>query len=204
MITLNYPFAKGEKRENLELIAEICGRGGVIIYPTETFYAIGGDALNAKLGKKLSRIKNRPADKPFPTLVGNFSSLEKLVADWPAGARPIADRYWPGALTLVLPGHKNLPTAISGPDSSIAVRWSSHPLLNDIAEILHTPLISTSANLSGQPPTQKACDLTPEILAETDLLIIADNDNPDPLPSTIIDARIKPPAILRPGAVVIT
>lgn len=204
MITLNYPFAKCKKKKNLGLIAAICSRGGVIIYPTETFYAIGGDALNAKLGEKLSRIKNRPADKPFPTLVGDFITLQKLVANWPEGARKIADKYWPGALTMVLPGHKNLPAAISGPDNSIAVRWSSHPLLNELAETLHTPLISTSANLSEQPPTRKARNLATEILEQTDLLIIADNDNPNPLPSTIIDARINPPAILRAGEIVIT
>jgi len=204
MITLKYPFAQGEKRKNFDLIAEICGRGGVIIYPTETFYAIGGDALNAKLGDKLSQIKNRPADKPFPTLVGDFPTLEKLVAEWPEGAREIADKYWPGALTMVLPGRKSLPVAITGFDNSIAVRWSSHPLLNEIANFLHTPLISTSANLSAQPPTQKTLDLTPEILAQTDLLIIADSDNPNPHPSTIIDARTNPPVILRQGEIVIT
>ena len=204
MITLNYPFAEGEKRASLELVAEICGRGGVIIYPTETFYAIGGDALNPKLGELLSQIKKRPADKPFPTLVGDFPTLEKLVAEWPAGAREFADRYWPGALTMVLPGHPNLPSAISGPDNSIAVRWSSHPLLHEIAETLNTPLISTSANLSTQPPTQKARDLNPAILARADLLIIADNDNSDPLPTTIIDARITPPTVIRQGEVVIT
>ncbi len=204
MKTLNYPFAEGEERESLDLIAEICDRGGVIIYPTETFYAIGGDALNAKLGEKLSRIKNRPTDKPFPTLVGDFSSLEKLVAEWPAGAREITKRFWPGALTMVLPGFKNLPAAIIGPDNSIAVRWSSHPLLNEIAKTLSTPLISTSANLSSQPPTQIALNLAPEILAQTDLLIIADSNNLDPLPSTIIDARTTPPTIIRQGEVVIT
>ncbi len=204
MITLNYPFAPGEKRKGIDLIAEICGQGGVIVYPTETFYAIGGNALNAKLGMLLSQIKNRPADKPFPTLVGNFSTLKKLVAEWPEGTRKIAERYWPGALTMILPARNNLPAAIIGPDHSIAVRWSSHPLLNEIAEILHTPLISTSANLSAQPPTRKAQDLTPEILAQTDLLITADSDNPDPLPSTIIDTRTNPPTILRQGKIFIT
>lgn len=204
MITLNYPFAQSEKKKSFDLITSICGGGGLIVYPTETFYAIGGDALNIKLGEKLSQTKNRPAGKPFPTLVGDFKTLEKLVAEWPEGAREIADRYWPGALTMVLPGRKNLPAAIAGSDNSIAVRWSSHPLIEDIAEFIHTPLISTSANLSGQPPTQKARDLAPEILEQTDLLIIADSDHPNPLPSTIIDARINPPKILRSGEIVIT
>ncbi len=203
MISLNYPFAATEKPKNLSLIAAICRRGGIITYPTETFYAIGGDALNHDLGKKLSQIKNRPPDKPFPTLVGDFATLDKLVAVWPEKARELADKYWPGALTMVLPGHKNLPPAITGPDQSIAVRWTSHPFINDLAEFLHTPLISTSANLSTQPPTQKCQDISPEILARTDLLIIADNDNPNPLPSTIIDARITPPITLRSGKIVI-
>jgi len=64
MITLNYPFAESEKRKNLELIASICLRGGIVIFPTETFYAIGGNALNQALGERLSRIKKRPPGKP--------------------------------------------------------------------------------------------------------------------------------------------
>ncbi len=203
MISLNYPFAESEKRKNLDLIATILNRGEIIIYPTETFYAVGGDALNHNLGEKLSRIKNRPPDKPFPTLVGDFAISEQLVALWPEKARELADKYWPGALTMVLPGHKNLPPAITGPEQSIAVRWSSHPFINELAQILETPLISTSANLSTQPPAQKVRDITPEILNRTELLIIADNDNPRPMPSTIIDARVTPPKILRPGKIVI-
>ena len=204
MITLKYPFAQGEKRKNFDLIAEICGRGGVIIYPTETFYAIGGNALNQELGQRLTKIKNRPADKPFPTLVGDLQSLDKLITHWPENAREAANKYWPGALTMILPGRETLPAAVTGTDKSIAVRWSPHPLINDLARILHLPLISTSANLSRQPPVQKACEIAPEIIAAADLLIIADNDaDPDPQPSTIIDVRVNPPRLLRPGAVTI-
>jgi L-threonylcarbamoyladenylate synthase len=204
MITLRYPFPAAEKTEKLELIAAACRRGEVIIYPTETFYALGGNALDEELGRRLSQIKNRSDDKPFPTLVGNSTSLKKLVADLSETARQLADKYWPGALTMVLSGLQNLPEAITGGKNSIAVRWSSHPLINDLAKITDLPLISTSANLSTQPPVQKAADLSPAILAATDLLVIADNDNPKPLPSTIVDARLDPPLILRPGAVTIT
>ncbi len=174
-----------------------------MVYPTETFYAIGGNALNEELGRKISKIKKRPPDKPFPTLVGNRESLDQLIARWPDSACKTAERYWPGALTMILPGRKNLPAAIVGTDGGVAVRWSPHPLIKALATVIQLPLISTSANLSNRPPTRKASDIDPEIIAAADLLIIADNDDtdPHPQPSTIIDARITPPRLLRPGAV---
>ena len=203
MITLNYPFLKSRQAENLKLVDSICQSGGIIVYPTETFYAIGGNALDKDLGQRLSKIKKRPPDKPFPTLTGSRQALEKLVHDWPRIARQLAEKYWPGALTMVLPGLKNLPPAILGKDGSIAVRWSSHQLINDLARLSHLPLISTSANLGGRPPTTKACQLDPQLLATADLLIVADNQNPNPQPSTIIDVRVDPPILLRAGEIVI-
>ena len=104
---------------------------------------------------------------------------------------------------MVLPGLKNLPSAILGKDDSIAVRWSSHKLVNDLARLSHLPLISTSANFSGRPPTTKACQLDPQLLATVDLLVVADNQNLNPQPSTIIDARVDPPILLRAGEIVI-
>ena len=175
-----------------------------MVYPTETFYAIGGNALNEKLGQRISKIKNRSPDKPLPLVVGDLQSLNKLISYWPENSREMAEKYWPGALTMVLPGLNSLPAAVTGADGSIAVRWSPHPLINNLAGILHLPLISTSANLSRQPPVQKACEIAPEIIAAADLLIIADNDaDPDPQPSTIIDVRVNPSRLLRPGAITI-
>ncbi len=203
MITLNYPFPESSHAENIKLVDSICRSGGVIVYPTETFYAIGGNALDIDLGERLSAIKKRHPDKPFPTLIGNRQALDKLIPGWPQTARLLAQKYWPGALTMVLPGLKNLPSVIIGKDGTIAVRWSSHPLVADLAKISHLPLISTSANLSGQPPTTKADQLDPQLLASVDLLIVADNQNLNPQPSTIIDVRVDPPLLLRAGEVVI-
>ncbi len=201
MITLDYPFSQVRQAHDLKLIDSICQSGGVIVYPTETFYAIGGNALDKDLGQRLSKIKKRPLDKPFPSLAGSRKALEKLVCRWPQSALKLADEYWPGALTMVLEGCKNLPPAIIENDGSVAVRWSPHPLLKELAKLSHIPLISTSANLGGQPPATKADQLDPQLLTNVDLLIVADNQNPDPLPSTIIDARVDPPILLRPGAV---
>ncbi len=203
MITLSYPFSQTRQAENLKIIDSICQSGGIIVYPTETFYAIGGNALDKDLGQRLSEIKKRHSDKPFPSVAGSHPALEKLVLYWPPKTRQLAEKYWPGALTMVLPGLKNLPPAILGSDGSIAVRWSPHPLVNDLTKFSHLPLISTSANFSGQPPTTKADQLDPQLLATVDLLIVADNQNPNPRPSTIIDARVDPPILLRPGAVVV-
>ncbi len=201
MITLNYPFSPTLQAENLKIIDSICQSGGIIVYPTETFYAIGGNALDYDLGQRLSKIKKRPLGKPFPCLAGSRKALNRLVGNWPRYVRLLADRYWPGALTLVLDGLKNLPPPVLGDDGSVAVRWSPHPFINELTKLSHLPLISTSANFSGQPPASKADLLDSQLLNVVDLLIIADNQNPDPQPSTIIDARIDPPKLLRAGKI---
>lgn len=203
MITLNYPFPEKEWARNFNLAARICRQGGILIYPTETFYAIGGHALNTELGRRLSLIKHRPAEKTFPTLCGNLAATRSLVRQWPEPALRLARKYWPGPLTMILPGHIGLSDSICDQSGGIAVRWSSHPLLNELAKFFSGPLISTSANFSDRPPTAKAEQLDPQLLKVTDLLIIADNQNPDPKPSTIIDARVNPPRLLRQGVVIV-
>ncbi len=203
MITLNYPFPGDRQAETLKQIDSIVQSGGIVVYPTETFYAIGGNALDNELGQRLSEIKKRPLDKPFPCLAGSLQVLDKLVSNWPEPALQLADKYWPGALTMVLEGFKTLPKTILGEDDSVAVRWSPHPLIRDLAKLAQLPLISTSANLSGQTPTPKADQLDPQLLALSDLLIIANNQNPAPQPSTIIDVRVDPPILLRSGELVI-
>ncbi|MCD6291858.1 MAG: threonylcarbamoyl-AMP synthase [Deltaproteobacteria bacterium] len=203
MITLNYPFPQSSQTEKIKLIDSICRSGGVIIYPTETFYAIGGNALDINLGRQLSKIKNRHPNKSFPTIIGSRQALDKLIPTLPQTARLLAGKYWPGALTMILPGLKELPAAILGKDGTVAVRWSSHPLIADLVKISHLPLISTSANLSDQPPTARADQLDPQLLCRVDLLIVADNQNLEPQPSTIIDVRVDPPKLLRAGEIVI-
>ncbi|MBN2705200.1 MAG: threonylcarbamoyl-AMP synthase [Deltaproteobacteria bacterium] len=204
MITLNYPFPEKEWARNFNLAARICRQGGILIYPTETFYAIGGHALNTELGRRLSLIKHRPAEKTFPTLCGNLAATRSLVRQWPEPALRLARKYWPGPLTMILPGHIGLSDSICDQSGGIAVRWSSHPLLNELAKFFSGPLISTSANFSGNPPTATAAKLDPELLAQVDLLLIADNPEPQPQPSTIIDARVDPPLLVRRGSLEIS
>ncbi|HDS16415.1 MAG TPA: threonylcarbamoyl-AMP synthase [Proteobacteria bacterium] len=204
MITLNYPFPEEEWGRNFDLTARICRQGGILIYPTETFYAIGGHALNAALGHRLSLIKHRPAGKTFPTLCGSLAATRSLIGLWPEPARRLARKYWPGPLTMILPGRPGLPDSIRDQNGGIAVRWSSHPLLNELAKFFSGPLISTSANLSNHPPTATTAKLDPELLAQADLLLIADNPEPPPQPSTIIDARVDPPLLVRRGSLEIS
>ncbi|NPA25803.1 MAG: threonylcarbamoyl-AMP synthase [Deltaproteobacteria bacterium] len=205
MRTLNYPFPSEQSRENLEEIAAVCRDGGIIVYPTETFYAIGGNALDSGLVARISDLKQRDPGKPFPVIANSPEALARLLADWPPAARTLAAEFWPGPLSLILPGYSNLPAGILDDGGGVAVRWAAHPLLDLVCRFTALPLISTSANPGGKAPAIRAADLDRTLLQKVDLLIVADK-KPLPKrsalkPSTIVDLRPDSPEIIREGAV---
>ncbi len=205
MRTLNYPFPDKQNREHLEEIAAVCRDGGIIVYPTETFYALGGNALDRDLVGRISGLKQRDSNKPFPVIANSPEALSRLLADWPAAAQTLAAEFWPGPLSLILPGYRNLPAGILDGEGGVAVRWAAHPLLDLICRYTALPLIATSANPGGRPPVVRAADLDRTLLARVDLLIVADK-KPLPeksalKPSTIVDLRPDSPKIVREGMV---
>ncbi len=205
MQTLSYPFPVEFHQDRLAELAETVRSGGIIIYPTETYYAIGGNALNPHLCRRLAALKNRDPGKPFPVIANSAAAREKLVDSWSDRARELAARYWPGALTMILPGRKEVPEEIRDGRGGIALRRSGHPLLEELAQICDLPLVATSANFRDQPPTAYAAELDPELFAKVDLAVLDDRRPPVPghkiQPSTIVDFMLTPPRLVRPGAV---
>lgn len=201
MIQLNYPFPEKDLLSCREIISRTISGGGIVIYPTETLYAIGGNALDEQVAQRLSRIKQRPADKPFPCLAGNLEIMRRLSQNWPPGALQLAQEYWPGALTMILAGLPELPDAVLATDGGVALRWSPHPLLRELATFLPVPLIATSANLSGRSPARLAAELDRQLTTQADLLIVADPAEDDRRPSTIVDARYRPMRLVRAGKI---
>jgi L-threonylcarbamoyladenylate synthase len=140
--------------ENLASAVEALKRGHVIVFPTETLYGLGADALNEAAVEKVFQLKGRDSDNPIPVLVANQGMLDTLVANLPTTAQRLIDRYWPGPLTLVLPGRKNIPKYLCNSSGGVGVRISSQPIATLLVNGLGRPLTATSANLSGKEPAR--------------------------------------------------
>jgi L-threonylcarbamoyladenylate synthase len=129
-------------------------RGDVIVFPTETLYGLGADALNFTAVEKVFQLKGRDPNNPFPVLVSDRSMLNLLVENISPLAEKMIERFWPGPLTLVLPARENIPPPLVNSTGAIGVRISNQPIASEIVRMLGRPLTATSANPSGQPPAQ--------------------------------------------------
>lgn len=173
-------------------------RGGVIVYPTSTLYGLGGDATDPSVAARIRGIKgNREA--PFVLLAADPQDAFALAADVSETARRLADRHWPGPLTLVLPAADHVPAAVTGPDGTVAVRVDPHPFPRALAKAAGCPLISTSANPAGRPAPGTTDAVDPDIVGACDLFVI----DPSPLggrPSTLVRVVGDRITVLREGA----
>lgn len=127
-------------------------RGEIIVYPTETFYALGADAFSDDALERLFAIKARQRDKPVALIAADSVMAFALAREVPPCARLLANKFWPGPLTLVMPARAGLPEALIGADGGVGVRVSPHPVARELCARLGRPITATSANLSGQSP----------------------------------------------------
>jgi L-threonylcarbamoyladenylate synthase len=129
-------------------------RGNLIVFPTETLYGIGADALNAAAVERVFQLKGRNRQNPIPVLVANEAMLLTLVSEIPPMARNLMDRFWPGPLTIVLTARADMPEALLNRDGGIGVRISSQPIATRLLLALGRPLTATSANPAGKQPAR--------------------------------------------------
>jgi L-threonylcarbamoyladenylate synthase len=185
-------------------VAQHLDGGGLIAYPTETVYGLGSWPTDAGLDA-LARLKGRPPRKPFLLLISSLAMLEATGLSLNASARTLAREFWPGPLTLVLPGGEGrLPARLRGPESGIAVRWTSHEALAAMIEGLGAPITSTSANKPGGPPAPGVDGigtLFPEAIARGELLVIDGGVLGNVPPSTLVDCTSPVPRLVREGAI---
>lgn len=133
---------------NIKQGQEVLANGGIIAYPTETTFGLGCDAFNEEALNRLVKIKQRTENKGFIVLINNFKQLDLLTTPIPKSNLQLAYDKWPGPYTLVFPCLKTLPKLLTGQYKSIAIRMSSHQVANQLCQ--NMPIISTSANISGQ------------------------------------------------------
>lgn len=175
--------------------------GGVVAYPTETFYGIGCLALDHNAIERLLAIKPRAKEaSPYPLIIGDMAQLSMVISQISDHAEALMDRFWPGPLTLVMQGHSHLAPCLRGEDGGVAVRLTSHPLAQSLARSSGQALISTSANPSGQPPPLTAAEVAAYFVGQ-DVLILDGGICVGGSPSTILDLQHTPHTILRQGAI---
>jgi L-threonylcarbamoyladenylate synthase len=183
----------------LDRAVDVLKLGGLVAFPTETFYGLGALALDPAAVRRVFELKGRPASKPLLVLVGSVAMAEDL-ATVTEQARALMARHWPGALTLVLPARPKLPVELTADTATIGVRQSSHPVAMALVVRLGGPLTAPSANPSDAPPPTTGDEVLDYFAGSVDLLLDA-GPSPGGLPSTVLDMTGATPRVLRPGAV---
>lgn len=179
---------------------KILERGGIVAYPTESFYALGVNALNAPAVKKLLYLKKRPAEKAIPVIIGTRDHLETIVKTIPFQARDLMDKFWPGALTLIFHSSEIVPEVLLGGGGKIAVRIPGDSFALALAQVSPFPITATSANTSGGNPSRKAQEVVQYFGDEVDL-VIDQGETPGGKPSTILDVTVEPSRVIRKGKI---
>ncbi len=143
---------------------KIIRSGGVLIYPTETLFAIGADASDEVAANRVALVKGRPVSKPLPLIIGSMEQLELVAKFVSSDVLKLAESFWPGPLSILVKGRDELPYAVKDSDGYTSVRWTDHPVAAKICLAARTPLIATSANLSGNKAAEKMEDLDAELV----------------------------------------
>ena len=174
--------------------------GGLVAFPTETVYGLGGDALNPDSSKKIYAAKGRPSDNPLIVHVCRWEDIKPIVSFIPREAEILAEKYWPGPLTMIFKKSDLVPFETTGGLDTVAVRMPSHPVALQFIEAAGGYVAAPSANVSGRPSPTTAKYVEEDMMGRIDM-IIDGGDVEIGLESTIVDVTGEVPMILRPGFV---
>ncbi len=186
--------------DKLRRAADIIRAGGLVAIPTETVYGLGASALIDEAVAKIFQVKGRPQDNPLIIHVHGAEALEKWCENVPSAAYELAEKFWPGPLTMVLEKKACVPERVTAGMSTVGVRCPDHPATLKIIELAGVPIAAPSANISGKPSPTKADHVRHDIDGMVDA-IVDGGDCRVGLESTIIDLSVTPPRLLRPGGV---
>ncbi|MCM1100364.1 MAG: L-threonylcarbamoyladenylate synthase [Clostridium sp.] len=187
-----------EETAGLREAGAVIRRGGLVAFPTETVYGLGGDALNPDSARRIYEAKGRPSDNPLIVHIADREALPAIVSGIPESARRLAEAFWPGPLTMILPKSDAVPYETTGGLDTVAVRMPSHPVALGLIRESGGYVAAPSANTSGKPSPTLAAHVAEDMDGRIDMIL----DGGEPvigLESTIVDLTVDPPRILRPG-----
>ena len=174
--------------------------GGIICFPTDTLFALGADAFDPDAVERIYRAKGRDHGQGLPVLLSDADQLSQVAIDIPDSAWKLANRYWPGALTMVVKRSPDLPEIVSGGATTVAVRVPDHPVARKLIRAFGRPVIGTSANRAGSSDARSMNDVMEELGPWLDYSV-GEGTLPAGLPSTIVDLTASRPQVLREGAI---
>ena len=194
MITERYTAA------DVEAAAAVLRRGGLLGIPTETVYGLGADGLNEDAVRRIFAAKGRPQDNPLILHIPEASWLERYCADIPAAAWVLAERFWPGPLTMILRRKPLVSDAVTAGLDTVGMRCPAHRLCRAIIAAADVPVAAPSGNTSGRPSPTNVADMLEDMDGKIDAIV---DGGPCQVgvESTIIDLTAKPPRLLRPGGI---
>lgn len=185
-------------RELLREAGKLLRSGGLVAFPTETVYGLGGDGLQESAAARIYAAKGRPSDNPLILHIAEVSDMEKLAVDIPELAYRMAERFWPGPLTMILKKSDVVPYTTTGGLNTVAIRMPSDEIAREIIRFSGTYIAAPSANLSGRPSPTKAEHVVEDLSGRVEM-IVDGGDSDIGLESSIIDLSGEVPLILRPG-----
>lgn len=185
--------------DDIKTAAKILSDGGIVAIPTETVYGLAADAFNEDAVKSIFVAKGRPQDNPLIVHISDFEQIYSLASEVPESAKKLAEKFWPGPLTIILPKKDCVPDVTSGGLSTVAIRMPSHPIANKIIE-LSCPLAAPSANISGFPSPTAFEHIEADMDGRADAICDGGNCQVG-VESTVITLADECPTLLRPGGV---
>ena len=180
--------------------AEVLRGGGLAAFPTETVYGLGANALDAGAVERIFAAKGRPANNPIIVHIADVGEVLRVASSWPADAARLAERFWPGPLTLVLPRRPDLPAVVTACGPTVAVRLPAHPIARELIRLTGLPIAAPSANRSNQLSPTLAAHVLRNLDGRIDL-ILDGGPTAGGIESTVLDLSRTPPRLLRPGLI---
>lgn len=184
----------------IRMAADAIRRGELVIFPTETVYGLAADATNEAAVKRVFSAKGRFEKQPLPVQVASLDDISKAAEFVPESARRLAELYWPGPLTLILTRSAGLPLAVTGGSETVGVRIPDNPVALALLKEVGTPIVATSANISGDPAATNANDAIKGV-GEYVAVVLDGGECRLGVASTVVDVSTTPAKILRRGSI---
>ncbi len=184
----------------IQTAARILKDGGLVGIPTETVYGLAANALDGAAVAKIFIAKGRPMDNPLIVHISDISQLDRLVKQVPESAKKLAERFWPGPLTMIMPKSDIIPDEVSAGLPTVAIRFPSHPVAKALIDAAGLPLAAPSANLSGHPSPTTAAHVMNDLSGKVEAVLDGGACGVG-VESTVITLAVNPPRLLRPGGI---